>query len=75
MREIKVVAYNPEWPQMFEQEAKRLKEIFGELAINIHHKGSTSVPNFMAKPIIDITIEVNDIAKVDQLNQALSAIG
>lgn len=75
MREITVVAYNPKWPQMFEQEAKNLKEIFGELAIAIHHKGSTSVPNLMAKPIIDITVEVGDIAKVDQLNQALSAIG
>ncbi len=75
MREITVVAYNPEWPKMFEQEAKKLKEIFGELAINIHHTGSTSVPNLMAKPVIDITIEVDDIAKVDQLNQALSAIG
>jgi GrpB-like predicted nucleotidyltransferase (UPF0157 family) len=75
MHEITVVAYNPKWPQMFEQEAKNLKEIFGELAINIHHKGSTSVPNLMAKPIIDITIEVDDIAMVDQLNQALSAIG
>jgi GrpB-like predicted nucleotidyltransferase (UPF0157 family) len=75
MREIKVVTYNLEWPQMFEQEAKRLKEIFGELAINIYHKGSTSVPNLMAKPIIDITIEVEDIAKVAQLNEALSFIG
>ena len=75
MREITVVAYNPEWPQMFDQEAKNLKEIFGELAIGMHHKGSTSVPNLMAKPVIDITIEVDDIAKVDQLNASLSSIG
>lgn len=75
MREITIVAYNPEWPRKFEQEAKKLKEIFGALAINIHHKGSTSVPNLMAKPIIDITVEVDDIAKVDQLNETLSLIG
>lgn len=75
MREITVVAYNPTWPQMFEQEAKKLKDIFGDLALNIYHKGSTSVPNLMAKPVIDITIEADDIAKVEQLNQALSAIG
>lgn len=75
MREVTVVAYNPKWPEMFEQEAANLKEIFGELAINVYHKGSTSVPNLMAKPIIDITVEVEDITKVDQHNQRLSTIG
>ena len=75
MREITVVAYNPEWPKMFDQETKILKEIFGDLAINIYHKGSTSVPNLMAKPIIDITIEVEDISKVNQLNESLAAVG
>jgi GrpB-like predicted nucleotidyltransferase (UPF0157 family) len=75
MREITVVAYNPEWPKMFDQEAKILKEIFGDLAINIYHKGSTSVPNLMAKPIIDVTIEVEDISKVSQLNESLATVG
>ncbi len=75
MREITVVAYNPEWPKIFEQEARILKEIFGDLSINIYHKGSTSVLNLMAKPIIDITIEVEDISKVNQLNKSLAAVG
>lgn len=75
MREITLSDYNPQWPQLFSQEAKLLKEIFGDLAINIYHKGSTSVPNLMAKPIIDITIEVEDISKVNQLNETLAAIG
>jgi GrpB-like predicted nucleotidyltransferase (UPF0157 family) len=75
MREITIVAYNPEWPKMFDQEAKKLKEIFGDLASNIYHKGSTSVPNLMAKAIIDITIEVEDISKVNQLNKSLAAAG
>jgi GrpB-like predicted nucleotidyltransferase (UPF0157 family) len=75
MREITIVAYNPEWPKMFDQEAKILKEIFGDLAINVYHKGSTSVPNLMAKPNIDITIEVEDISKVNQLNKSLAAVG
>ncbi len=75
MREITLSDYNPQWPQLFSQEAKILKEIFGDLAINIYHKGSTSVPNLMAKPIIDITIEVEDISKVNQLNESLAAVG
>lgn len=75
MKEITLAAYNPEWPKLFTQEAKVLKKVFKDLSIAIYHKGSTSVPNLMAKPIIDITIEVEDIAKVSQLNQALVAIG
>jgi len=75
MKEITLVAYNPEWPKLFAQEAKALKKVFKDLSIAIYHKGSTSVPNLMAKPIIDITIEVEDIAKVSQLNEALVTIG
>jgi GrpB-like predicted nucleotidyltransferase (UPF0157 family) len=75
MREITLSDYNPQWPQLFSQEAELLKEIFGDLAINIYHKGRTSVPNLMAKPIIDITIEVEDISKVNQLNKSLAAVG
>ncbi len=75
MQEITLSAYNPQWPQQFAQEAEVLKEIFKELAVAIHHKGSTSVPNLMAKPIIDITVEVEDISKVSQLNEDLASIG
>lgn len=75
MKEIRLAAYNPAWPKLFAQEAKALKKIFKDLSIAIYHKGSTSVPNLMAKPVIDITIEVEDIAKVSQLNQSLAAIG
>lgn len=75
MQEIILSDYNPQWPKLFAQEAENLKNIFGELAIAIHHKGSTSVPNFMAKPIIDITIEVEDISKVSQLNRSLVHLG
>lgn len=75
MKEIRLAAYNPAWPKLFAQEAKSLKKIFKDLSIAIYHKGSTSVPNLMAKPVIDITIEVEDIAKVSQLNQSLAAIG
>jgi len=75
MQEIILSAYNSQWPKLFAQEAETLKGIFKDLAIAIHHKGSTSVPNLMAKPIIDITIEVEDIAQVCKLNQFLAAIG
>jgi len=74
-RLIEVLPYDPIWPQDFEDAASQLKSIFQELAIKIHHIGSTAVPHLAAKPIIDILPEVNDIAKVDFLNEELAACG
>jgi len=70
-----VVEYDPEWPAMFEAEAKRLAGVFGANLLAIHHIGSTSVPGLKAKPIIDILPVVKDIAAVDGLMCKMAAIG
>lgn len=54
IKPIVVTPYNPEWPQIFEKEAAKLKEALGANCIAIHHVGSTSVPGLLAKPVIDI---------------------
>jgi GrpB-like predicted nucleotidyltransferase (UPF0157 family)/GNAT superfamily N-acetyltransferase len=51
---IEVVPYNLHWPQMFEDEASRIKQAVGDNCLEIHHIGSTAVPGLDAKPIIDI---------------------
>jgi GrpB-like predicted nucleotidyltransferase (UPF0157 family) len=43
--------------------------------MEIHHIGSTSIPNIKAKPVIDIMIVVNDIEKVDQVNDKMIELG
>lgn len=60
---------------MFEEEAEKLKLIFGEELVAIHHIGSTAVPGLKAKPIIDILPVVKDISLVDNYNQAMWDIG
>ena len=60
--EVIVTLSNPEWPQQFE---KVKADIAGDLAdekipyLNIEHIGSTSIPDLLAKPIIDVLITVN----------------
>lgn len=72
---ITVIPYNSDWPTMFEKEAEKLREIFGDLILEIRHIGSTSIPNMWAKPIIDITLVVTDIRKVDSYNDAMRSAG
>ena len=49
---------NPNWPNLYEGERDRLKDIFEARSYKIHHIGSTAVPNLKARDIIDILVEV-----------------
>ncbi|BBM86748.1 GrpB family protein [Candidatus Uabimicrobium amorphum] len=59
-RTIKIVDYNPNWPQEFAKIAQDLRQILPK-AIRIDHIGSTSVPNLGAKDIIDIQVTVREL--------------
>jgi GrpB-like predicted nucleotidyltransferase (UPF0157 family) len=65
--------YNPEWVEWFAQEKENLERLIGAEHIDrISHFGSTSVPGLVAKPTVDILLEINESTKVDQLIAALS---
>lgn len=57
---VEVVPYNPNWPLEFDQEAKKIGHALGEICVEIHHVGSTSVPGLAAKPRIDIIAVLSD---------------
>jgi GrpB-like predicted nucleotidyltransferase (UPF0157 family) len=60
---IRLVAYDPGWPALFEDERRLLDRAIGEWAVGgIHHIGSTAVPGLDAKPILDILVGVADLA-------------
>ena len=73
MRKIEVVPYHHNWPLAFELEAAKIKQALGNNCIEVHHIGSTSVPELAAKPIIDMIPVVRDICAVDKL--AMEALG
>ncbi|WP_087973529.1 GrpB family protein [Oceanobacillus rekensis] len=75
MRKVEVCSYNEKWPLMFAEEVEKLKLIFENEIIYIHHIGSTSVQGLKAKPIIDIMPVVKDIDLIDKYNKEMQAIG
>lgn len=74
-REVVVRPYDEFWPILFQQEAKRIKEVLKDEIVVMHHIGSTSIPNCYSKPIIDILLEVKDIAKIDDYNKDMIELG
>ena len=53
-----VTAYDPLWPADFAAIAEEIRACLGNLALAIHHVGSTSVPGLAAKPIIDLDVVI-----------------
>jgi len=74
-REIKIDDYDPDWPEKFEQHAKRIAVALEGVALRIEHIGSTSVPGLAAKPIIDIIVVVQDSADESTYLPRLEAAG
>lgn len=64
-RLVEVVPYDPDWPHMFAKAAARLRAIFGDELVAVHHVGSTAIVGIHAKPIIDMLPVVRDIRMAD----------
>jgi len=57
MELITLHKHNKQWTNTFEMERELIFSILGQSINEIHHVGSTAVPDLLAKPIIDIAIE------------------
>lgn len=67
--------HNKAWFSIFEKEKKILKKKLGNLAIDIQHIGSTSIPGMPAKPIIDIAVGVRSLKDVKKFPKFLKSFG
>jgi len=72
---IEVVSYDPSWPEAFTQEARRLRAALGPSALAIEHIGSTSVPRFAAKPVVDILVAVRNLSLDSAEAAAVTSLG
>ena len=61
--EIEIVPYDATWPARFRQEREHLLACLPkDLVGRIEHFGSTAVPGLAAKAVIDMLVEVTDLA-------------
>jgi GrpB-like predicted nucleotidyltransferase (UPF0157 family) len=53
---VRLVAYTSDWHFLFLEEETRLRQAIGQWAVDIQHIGSTSIPNLVAKPLLDVGV-------------------
>jgi GrpB-like predicted nucleotidyltransferase (UPF0157 family) len=75
MRTIIVEHYNPSWPDEFEKIRAYIWPHIGDIALDIAHTGSTSVPGLAAKPVIDFNIIIESYDVFPQLVERLRTLG
>jgi dephospho-CoA kinase len=71
----RLVQADPGWPDQARRIVNRLKTACGHRAMRVDHIGSTAVPEFDAKDVIDIQITVESLAVADELAEPLLAAG
>lgn len=70
-----VAEYDPGWPEVYKKEAAIIKGLLGDLAVDIQHVGSTSVPGLPAKPVIDIGVAVRIMDDIPEIIEILKKNG
>lgn len=69
------VDYSQDWPRQYDVESDLIYKTLDETVSRLHHIGSTAVIGLIAKPIIDILGESNDIAALSQKVNAMNNLG
>ncbi|MBN1904114.1 MAG: GrpB family protein [Deltaproteobacteria bacterium] len=69
--------HRAEWKELFSEEKKGLIRLLTkEMVIRIEHIGSTAVPGLLAKPTIDILLEIRDyIIHQNEIKEIMSSSG
>jgi len=75
MDDIRLIDYDPRWPELYAEAAAGLRQALGASLVSVEHIGSTAVPGLAAKPIIDIQAVIREVSDMDGAAPALAALG
>ncbi len=68
-------AYDPEWKRYYDEEKELLTRYFGNIMVRISHIGSTAVEGLIAKPTVDILLEVTPKASPGTVREIAARTG
>ncbi|MEZ4590863.1 MAG: GrpB family protein [Chloroflexota bacterium] len=74
-RNVILAPHNPDWIAQYKTEAARLTAVFQPILVAIHHIGSTAIPGILAKPTLDILLEVMEITAVNSFISPMAQLG
>ena len=72
---VELADHDPEWEQIARETIGQLWRVFGSMAKDIQHVGSTAIKEIKAKPIIDIAVAVESFEAVSGVFPRLDKIG
>jgi GrpB-like predicted nucleotidyltransferase (UPF0157 family) len=67
--------YDPRWPELFEDETRRIFGVTAGVIVAIEHVGSTAVPGLAAKPIIDLMAGLRRLGDASRTFGAMETLG
>jgi len=73
--QIRLVQYVSEWPELYARAAAGIRGVLGPIVLQIEHVGSTSVPELLAKPVIDVVLAVANSSDENAYAPLLEAAG
>ncbi|MDT8718457.1 GrpB family protein [Clostridium sp. 19966] len=63
--------HNSDYKVWYEIEKRKLTEGFGKSILRINHIGSTAVEGLIAKPTVDILMEISSDSSIDEVKEKL----
>ena len=72
---VELSEYNPDWVDWADEEMKDLSVILSRFSPVLSHIGSTAIPGIMAKPVVDILVEVPEDAAYSDIKAILESNG
>jgi GrpB-like predicted nucleotidyltransferase (UPF0157 family) len=70
-----VKEYQESWKNKYLNEEKEIRNVLGDLVLDIQHIGSTAIVGSIAKPVIDIAVLVDDIGDANIFVEKVIALG
>ena len=71
---IRLMHYDPRWPQEFEQTRSTIFQSCEGLVVDIQHVGSTAIPGLIARPVVDCVAQVETPSAMEEATLLIEGV-